>query len=222
MKEELRDDWREIEVINCRVRVTSDGQVQMWTEKDNCWLDRTPRLNNDGYLVCSLTGKDENGKRIYRGYGIHILVAKAFVPNPDNKPEVNHKDFNRANPKAENLEWVTRKENMEYSAKANRMPRRYGADNPNFGNDTLHKRYMEDKEFAKEKQGRPGGRNGRAKKCKLLKFSDKSFEKIFDYQRDAVYYLQELEEIPIYNQPETAIRQLKTTRGLCGYYLTTL
>ena len=45
----------------------------------------------------------------------HILVAKAFVPNPDNKPFVNHKDFNTFNAHAYNLEWVTAAENVDYS-----------------------------------------------------------------------------------------------------------
>ena len=37
---------------------------------------------------------------------MHILVAIAFIPNPDNLPEINHKDYDRANPKADNLEWT--------------------------------------------------------------------------------------------------------------------
>lgn len=47
--------------------------------------------------------------------GTHILVAKEFVPNPYNKPFVNHKDYNTFNAHAYNLEWVTAAENVEYS-----------------------------------------------------------------------------------------------------------
>lgn len=43
---------------------------------------------------------------------IHRLVAKAFVPNPNDLPEVNHKDKNTQNPRFDNLEWCTRKENL--------------------------------------------------------------------------------------------------------------
>ena len=48
---------------------------------------------------------------------IHILVAQLFIPNPQNKPCVNHKDFNPKNNYSSNLEWVTEKENTEYSRK---------------------------------------------------------------------------------------------------------
>lgn len=45
---------------------------------------------------------------------VHILVAKAFIPNPDNLPEVNHKDENKENDAADNLEWCTSKYNSNY------------------------------------------------------------------------------------------------------------
>ena len=46
---------------------------------------------------------------------MHRLVAEAFIPNIDNKPEVNHKDRNPANNAVSNLEWVTKQENMDHA-----------------------------------------------------------------------------------------------------------
>lgn len=48
-------------------------------------------------------------------FKVHRLVAERFVPNPDNKPVVNHLDFNTYNNHSYNLVWVTHKENVDYS-----------------------------------------------------------------------------------------------------------
>lgn len=63
-----------------------------------------------GYLSITLS---KNG--IHKGYLIHRLVAKAFIPNPNNLPQVNHKDCNRANNNVDNLEWCSVQYNNEYS-----------------------------------------------------------------------------------------------------------
>lgn len=52
-----------------------------------------------------------------RNYLVHRLVAQEFIPNPDNKLEVNHIDGNKLNNSIDNLEWVTAKENMQHASK---------------------------------------------------------------------------------------------------------
>lgn len=67
----------------------------------------TPTDNGYGYLIVGLS---KNGKR--KNFYLHRLVAEAFIPNPENKPEVNHKKGNKYDNRACNLEWVTRSENQ--------------------------------------------------------------------------------------------------------------
>lgn len=74
--------------------------------------------DNKGYMRLQLY---VNGKRINKR--VHRLVAEAFIPNPDNKPTVNHKDGNKKNNSVENLEWATYSENQYHSIKTELNPR---------------------------------------------------------------------------------------------------
>lgn len=68
-----------------------------------------PNITKTGYYTVELFN-NFGSKRMT----IHRLVAKAFIPNPFNLPQVNHKDENKANNSVDNLEWCTAKENMNY------------------------------------------------------------------------------------------------------------
>lgn len=69
-----------------------------------------------GYLRVTMI---KNGKRA--NFFVHRLVAFAFIPNHENKPVINHKNFIRNDNRVENLEWCTLIENVQHSAKAGRI-----------------------------------------------------------------------------------------------------
>lgn len=72
----------------------------------------TQRKNKQGYMICYLSknAKDEC-------FRVHRLIAKTFIPNPENKPQVNHIDGNKSNNRLENLEWCTNSENQIHAFK---------------------------------------------------------------------------------------------------------
>lgn len=67
-----------------------------------------PQLNGKGYLRVSI------GKKLRF---VHRLVAEKYIPNPNNLPQVNHKDGNKLNNSVDNLEWVSNKQNREHALK---------------------------------------------------------------------------------------------------------
>lgn len=69
-----------------------------------------PSAQKTGYLNVTLSKCGELQRRVL----IHRLVAEAFIPNPDNLPEVNHKDENKQNNRVENLEWCNHRYNNIY------------------------------------------------------------------------------------------------------------
>ena len=69
------------------------------------------QVGNNGYLRVKIFDADNHQKMAL----VHRLVAKAFIPNYQNLPEVNHKDENKSNNRADNLEWCTQSYNVTYN-----------------------------------------------------------------------------------------------------------
>lgn len=92
--------------------ITSCGRV--WSYKRGKFLK--PRPDKDGYLRVNLC-LNYKQKTVF----IHRLVAEAYLPNPDNLPEVNHKDEIKTHNWINNLEWCTRLYNINYGTKVERM-----------------------------------------------------------------------------------------------------
>ena len=109
--------WKDIEGYQGIYQVSSLGKVKSLNfnhaKKEKILK---PFSNKDGYLRVNLC-KEGKSKQ----YLVHRLVAKVFIPNPENKPEVNHKDEDKTNNKVENLEWMTCKENSNHGTRNERM-----------------------------------------------------------------------------------------------------
>ena len=88
--------------------ITPEGEV--WSYKRKKFLVLI--ADKKGYLRVNLC---KDGK--VKHYRIHRLVAEAYIPNPDNLPQVNHKDENKANNCIQNLEWCDAKYNSNYGTR---------------------------------------------------------------------------------------------------------
>lgn len=120
------EEWRTIPDWE-RYMVSSYGRIVALDLPYKCGsrlLRRKPKLlrlnknrGNPPYYVISLS----NGEKYSRGFVVHRLVAKAFIPNPDNLPYINHKDENSLNNHVDNLEWCTHQYNCNYGSHNARM-----------------------------------------------------------------------------------------------------
>lgn len=93
-----------------RYSITEDGRVWSKLSKKFLSLHKTDK----GYLTFATKIGGRNGT--YKCFKVHRLVAEAYIPNPENKPHVNHKDGNKENNSVDNLEWVTPTENMLHAS----------------------------------------------------------------------------------------------------------
>ncbi len=103
------EEWRDIPGYEGRYTVSNRGRVKSHLQRKSGRL--LPGYDEQGYRVVSLSDSYNKSKYV----GIHRLVALAFIPNPENKPSVNHIDGVKDNNDISNLEWVTPKENTRHA-----------------------------------------------------------------------------------------------------------
>ena len=114
----MEEIWKEIDgypnyMVSSKGRVKSLERVIMKSNGKRQTIKETIRKgvkDKDGYLIVTLYDEYHNMKNIK----IHRLVAKAFIPNPNNLPEVNHKDEDKTNNNVDNLEFCTTRFNLTY------------------------------------------------------------------------------------------------------------
>lgn len=108
--------WKSIEGYEGIYMVSENGDVMRDDSVRKPHILAT-LVNNSGYHTVNLS-KNCKQKRFL----VHRLVAKAFIPNPNNLSEVNHIDCNKNNNSVGNLEWVSRSENLLHAFKNGRKP----------------------------------------------------------------------------------------------------
>ena len=104
----IGEEWRDVAGFEGRYQVSNLGRVKSFMKRNAHLL----HLNYDsrtGYYYVSLVMK--NGE--HKNMSIHSLVATAFIPNPENKPTIDHLDRNRKNNRVYNLRWATYHEQVE-------------------------------------------------------------------------------------------------------------
>lgn len=105
------EEWREIAGTKGFIEVSNEGRVRSL-------LSGNPRIlktsiDSKGYHRIRITIE-----RVKMSYKVHREVAKAFIDNPQELPQVNHKDGNKDNNSVSNLEWVTNQENAHHAVKS--------------------------------------------------------------------------------------------------------
>lgn len=132
----MQETWRDIKEYEGLYQVSNLGKIKSlnkyWKVNNyNNIINKKEKiikqnLDHKNYLFVHLW---KNGKS--KNFKVHRLVAQTFIPNPENKLTVNHKDGNKSNNSVENLEWCTQSENVIHAYKKGLAKRRTGKMNKN-------------------------------------------------------------------------------------------
>lgn len=106
-KELLNEEWKVIDNFS-NYSVSNYGRIK---NNKTSYILKNHLLKQKGYMYIFL--RSDSGK--YYNLQVHRLVGKAFIPNPLNKPQINHIDYDKTNNYVGNLEWVSSLENTRYS-----------------------------------------------------------------------------------------------------------
>lgn len=158
------EKWKDINGYEGYYQVSSYGRVRS--------LDR---LVSNRFIKGSILKQNERGKylcvclskdKMKKSYSVHILVANAFIDNPNNLPCINHKDEIKTNNRVENLEWCTHKYNINYGNAQSRKSNsrmifkdKKRVDDKIYMKELKHKWYIEHRELYKTKYKQTNNEN---------------------------------------------------------------
>ena len=111
------EQWKSLDIVNCpHYEVSDQGRIRRKSTQKII----NPRVTEKGYCRIRLYTKE----RASKSFRVHRLVALAFIPNPENKSDVDHINHIRNDNRACNLRWLTHTENV-YSSLEVRWPQYY-------------------------------------------------------------------------------------------------
>lgn len=105
----MDEEWKDIEGYEGQYKISSMGRI--YSHKRKKFLK--PQLSHHGYLRIMLY----DGNSGHKAFAVHRLVAESFVDNPHKYNEINHINENPSDNRAENLEWCSRKYNVNYNGR---------------------------------------------------------------------------------------------------------
>lgn len=192
----MTEEWRPIVGYEGLYEVSSYGRVRSFDKYDSMnrfYEGRILKLFADrlGYLRAQLYS---NSKR--KSFLVHRLVAEAFIPNPDNLPQVNHIDENPSNDNVDNLEWCSAKYNSNYGTRIDRIRdiRLKNGTYTGLSKEEYRKKLYQEKKDKINERRREYYRENREKICERQKeYNHKNREKINERQKE--YYLKKKEHI---------------------------
>jgi hypothetical protein len=116
----MEEIWKDIKGFEDSYQINNNGIIKSKISQKGEFLH--PFTNKTGYMIANLWRVNEKRTPML----ISRLVAIHFIPNPDNKPCVNHKDGNKQNNNANNLEWVTYHENTLHAHRILKIAQKRG------------------------------------------------------------------------------------------------